>query len=108
MLVEEVDRLRLQASQRGIGDFVNVFRAAVGAASPRSIRRDVEAELGRDCDAVPKRRERLSHKFLVCERAVSFGGVEEGDAALDRRVQERDHFLPVARCVVDARHPHAA
>ena len=40
-------------------------------------------------------RERLAHQLLVRERAVDLGGVEEGDAALDGRADQRDHLLLV-------------
>ena len=51
---------------------------------------DVEAELGGDHHLVADRRERLADQLLVGEGAVDLGGVEEGDAALDRRADQRD------------------
>ena len=54
---------------------------------------DVEAELGGDHDLVAHRLQRLADDLLVGERAVDLGGVEEGDAALDRRADQRDPFL---------------
>ncbi len=57
---------------------------------------DVEAELGGDHDLVAERRQRLADEFLVGERAVDLGGVEEGDAALDGRADQRDR-LPASR-----------
>ena len=57
---------------------------------------EVEAELRRDHDLVADRRERLADELLVRERAVDLRGVEERDAALDRRADERDHLAAVA------------
>ena len=51
---------------------------------------DAEAEFGGDDHLVAERREGLADHFLVGEGAVDFGGVEEGDAALDRRADQRD------------------
>ena len=45
---------------------------------------DVEAELGGDHHPVAHRPQRLADHLLVGEGAIDLGGVEEGDAALDR------------------------
>ena len=37
--------------------------------------------------------QRLADHLLVGERAIDLGGVEEGDAALDRRADQRDALL---------------
>jgi hypothetical protein len=44
---------------------------------------DVEAELGGDDDLVADGREGFADELFVDEGAVDFGGVEEGDAAVD-------------------------
>ena len=62
---------------------------------PRSCPVEVEAELRRDHDLVADGLERLADELLVRERPVDLRGVEEGDAALDRRADQRDHLLPV-------------
>ena len=55
-----------------------------------------------------ERLQRLAHEFLVGERAVDFGGVEEGDAALHRRPDERDHLAAVRRRTTVVVQAHAA
>ena len=52
---------------------------------------EIVAELGGDHDLVPDGGQRFAHQFLVRERTVDLGGVEEGDAALDGRTDQRDH-----------------
>ena len=69
---------------------------------------ELEAELGGDHHLVAERRERLADQFLVGERAVDLGGVEEGDAALDGRADQRDHLALVRRRAVAEAQPHAA
>ena len=53
------------------------------------------AELGGDHDLVAERREGFADELLVRERAIDFGGIEEGDAALDGRADQRDRILLV-------------
>ena len=45
--------------------------------------RIVEAEFGRDDEATADAGEGFTENFLVGERTVSFGGIEEGDAMID-------------------------
>ena len=40
----------------------------------------VETELRGDLHLPAKRSERFANEFLVCERAIDFGGIEERDA----------------------------
>ena len=47
-------------------------------------------------------------ELLVGVRAVDLGGVEEGDAAVHRGAEQRDHLLPVGLVAVAAGHAHAA
>ena len=57
---------------------------------------------------VADRRESLADELLVGERAIDFGGVEEGHASLDRRPDERDHLLLVRGRAVGKAQAHAA
>ena len=88
VLIEQVDASVLSRLQRGLGDLPDVLRPAV-QADVRERPAECVAELGRDHDLVAERRQRLADQFLVRERAVGLGGVEEGDAALDRRADQR-------------------
>jgi hypothetical protein len=87
MLVQQVDHLDPQPLQRAFDGASYAFGATV---EPVGIK--VVAELGGDDDVPPERLQRLAHQFLVRERAVDLGGVEEGDAALYGHPDERDHL----------------
>ena len=47
---------------------------------------DVEAELGGDDHFVPVGSKRFAHQFLVRVRPIDFGGVEESNTAVNRRM----------------------
>ena len=57
---------------------------------------ELEAELGRDHHLIANGRERFADELLVGERTVRLGGVEERDAAVDGRSNDRDAVLAVA------------
>ena len=69
---------------------------------------ELEPELGGDHHLAAERRERLAHQLLVGEGAVDFRRVEEGDAALDGRADQRDHLCLVGGRAVAEAHAHAA
>ncbi len=52
--------------------------------------------------------EAFADQFFVDEGSVHLGGVEKGDAALDRLAQQRDHFVFVAGRPEAEAHAHAA
>ena len=109
MLIEEVDRLGPQPLQRGFGHLPDALGPAVEPVrTARAARTKVVAELGGDDDALPERLERLADEFFVGERAIDLGGVEEGDAALYRRTDQRDHLLAVRSRATVMIHAHAA
>ena len=67
-----------------------------------------EPELGGDDDVVAHRLQRLADQLLVVEGAVDLGGVEEGDAAVDRGAEERDHLVARRSRAERLAHAHAA
>ena len=69
---------------------------------------DVEAELGGDLDPVTDGLERLADDLLVGEGAVDLGGVEKGDAPIDRRPDQFDGVGVAQRVAVAEIEPHAA
>src|SRR5262249_33814919 len=69
---------------------------------------DLESELRSDYHLVPKWSESLAHEFFVGERAVHLGGIEEGDAALQRRPNQRDPLLLLHRPAIGRTQPHTA
>ena len=94
VLIEQVDAIGAQPFQRRIGDLPDMLRPAVHA-KVRDRRAECVAELGRDHDLVAERSEGFAHEFLVPVRAIGLGGVEECDAALDRRSDQPDRILRV-------------
>ena len=99
VLIEEIDDIGPEALERGFGDLPDALGLAVESyilACASSVI-DVESELGGDDDLVAERSERLADEFLVGERAIDLGGVEEGDAALDGCAKQSDHLLLVRK-----------
>src|SRR6266542_4941022 len=109
VLVEEVDHIDPESLERGLCDLLDVLGPAVEAAPVCfTFEGGLEAELRGDHDLAAEGRQRLAHELLVRERPVDLGGVEEGDAVLDRRTDEREHLLLVCRRAVAKAHSHAA
>ena len=69
---------------------------------------EIEPELGGNHHLLAERRERFAHQFLVDERTIDFSRIEQGDAAFDRRPDQRDHRLLVGSRTVAIAHAHAA
>jgi hypothetical protein len=57
-------------------------------------------ELGRDHDLVAERGESFADDRLNLIRAVSLGGIEEGDAALGDSADQLDRILRVGRLAI--------
>ena len=93
MLVEEVDGVGLQTLERAFDDLLDVVGAAVGGC-PLAVVVGIglESELGGDDDVFAEGSESFADDFFVDVGAVDFGGVEEGDAALDGGADELDGF----------------
>jgi len=106
VLVEEVNGLDSEPLERALDALLDRLRPAVEAGALAG--REIEAELRRDHDPVADGGESLADELFVGERAVDLGGVEEGDAAFDRRPDQRDHRLFVAGRAVAGAHRHAA
>ena len=95
--------------ERGLGDLLDVLRPAVEADHPgppsgSSAKPNFVAMTTLPAEG----RERLADELFVRERAVDLGGVEERDAALDGRPDQRDHLLLVGGRTVAEAHAHAA
>jgi hypothetical protein len=109
VLIEEIDRIDVEPFQRALRDLLDVLRPAVHAELfALAGRVEFEPELRGDHQPVAERGERLAHELFVHERAVRLRGVEERDAELDRRAEERDHLPSVRRLAVRGRRPHTA
>ena len=101
MLIQQVDRIDLEPPERRLGHIPNVLRAAVESALTVGFER--EAELRGDDDLAVERRERFADQFLVDERAIRLGGVEERDAAFHGGTDQRNPGLLVdGRSIAEA------
>ena len=74
----------------------------------RAVRIDAEAKLRRDDNFIADRCECFTNKFLVRERTVRLGRVEERYTALDGGANERDRIVPVSRGAVGGAQTHRA
>src|SRR6266542_330869 len=109
VLVKEVDRVDPESLERGLCDLLDVLGPAVeGAPVCLAVEGGLEAELGGEHNLAAEGRQRLAHELLVRERPVDLGGVEEGDDAIERGPNERDHLPLVRWRAVAKAHPHAA
>ena len=108
MLVEKVDTVGGEPAERALDRLADVLRPAVQARDRAVL--DLEAELGRDDDAIALALERAAQQLLVRVRAVDLGRVEEGHAELDGPVDGGDGLALVALLggAVGLAHPHAA
>lgn len=104
VLVEQVDMVGAQALETGFGHGADVLGAAVQAGIGARI---PEAELGGDHQLVAVRRQGLAEQVFIGVRAVHFGGVEEGHAAFNGRVQQGDALAALDRLAIGMGQAHA-
>ena len=107
VLVEQVDGVGAQAAQRAVDGGADVVWPAADAGL-LAVLVEGEPELGGDDDVVADRLERLADELLVVEGAVDLGGVEQGDAPVDRGPEERDHLVARRSRAERLAHAHAA
>src|SRR5205085_5854638 len=90
VVLVEVDVLHAQPTQRRVDRLADVRpRAACSRAVPH-----VAAELRREQDAVAPALEHAPEQLLTAPAvAVDVGGVEEADALVERRVDDRTRLL---------------
>ena len=107
VLVEEIDMIGLQPTERPVDGLANRPRPAVAFGADLLAAFEAEAEFRRDDDLVAPILQRPADELLVGERAIALGGVEERAAELDRPMKRRDRLAFVSRAVGLA-HAHAA
>src|SRR5438552_9586615 len=98
MLVVEIDHVDPEPFQRRVACRANVLRPSVDT-DPTAVRSPFVAELGREHDAVTPVCDRAADELLVVPYAVHVGGIDEGDAELDRPVDRLDRLSLVLRTV---------
>ena len=108
MLVVQVDVVSAEALQGALDGGADVRRGAVDHAGSASGVRH-QAELRRHHDLIAATLDRPPDQFLVEEGAVDLGGVEVGDAQIQRPVDGADRLdLAAFTGVVVAGHRHGA
>ena len=91
VLVVQVDVVGAEPLEGALDGGADVGRAAVGDAGPAAGVGD-EAELGGHHDLVAAASDGLADQFLAVERAVDLGGVDVGDAQVQRAVDSADRL----------------
>jgi hypothetical protein len=109
MLIEEVDGFDFEPLEGAFDCLLNVIRLAIEArrSGPVIAATEIESELGGDHNFATVRSESFAYKLFVGEWAVDFGGVKEGDAAVDGGVKKSGHLLLVFGRTVGKAHSHA-
>src|SRR6185437_4917517 len=105
MLIEQVDYAGFEALQSSVSDGSDPFRGTIQTLARYSI---FEAELRSNNDLVANWSERLTDKFFICERAVSFRGVEERHTAVIGSANHLDGFTFFGRGAISEAESHAA
>jgi len=108
VLIEQINGIDLEPLKRGVDDLFDVLRPAVQAALLAGRRIEIETELGRNHHFTLKGSERLTHQFFVGEGTIDFGGIEECNATLDGRSDQRNSVRLVDRRPVAEAQSHAA
>ena len=113
MLIEQVDDIDLEPFERAFDGLLDVIGPAVQAwrafhPAGIGIRAEIEAEFGGDHDLLAEGREGFADQLFVSERAVDFGGIEEGNASFDGGVEKGGHFLLIFGRAIGKAHSHAA
>src|SRR5205085_7601058 len=109
MLVEQIDRIDTESLERRLSDLLDVLGPAIQGAPPVAIAGvRLPAELGCDHYLPVEWSESFAHEFLVRERTVDLGSIEERDAALHGGLEKRDHVPLVFGRAVRPAHSHAA
>jgi hypothetical protein len=109
VLIEEIDDIDPQALERGLGNLLDVLRPAVQPLpGPRLPSGLISKPNLVAMTTFPRKGSRPRPEFFVVERAVDLGRVEEGDAALDGRAEQRDRILLLRETAVGKGHSHAA
>jgi hypothetical protein len=106
VLVEQVDVVGAQPSQRALDGLGEVLWAAIEPGAGGAV--VAEAELGGNHDLIADGREPFADDVFVAERPVRLGRVEERDAAVDGGAQHRDRSVALGGLAVVRAQAHAA
>jgi hypothetical protein len=108
VLIEQIDGFDLQPLERGLGDLLDVRWLTIqGSQAWPTVGIRREAELGGNHHLPAERRQCFPKEFFVGEWTIDFRRIEEGDAAVNRRVQKSDHLPLVGDRAFMMAHSHA-
>jgi hypothetical protein len=107
VLVQQVDGVGPQATQRAVDGGADVLRSA-GDPGLVAALVEGEPELGGDDDVLANGLQCLTDQLFVVEGAVDLGGVEQGDAPVHCGPEERDHLVSWRSWAERLTHAHAA
>ena len=106
VLIQKIEPIGLQSGQRSVGDLPDVRGTAV---EPRLLAAlELETKLGRNHHLIANRAEGLADEYFIRERSVGFGGIEERDATVNRRADDRNALVTAGGRPVTEAEPHAA
>src|SRR6476660_6305268 len=108
MLVQQIDDLNTQSLQRSLGGLADGVPMAAQAGVRLGRWIDCKAELGRNSDLVAHVAQSFADNLLVGKGTIDFGGIEEGDAQIDCRSDQRDALYVGERVAVSGIQAHAA
>ncbi|MNT23832.1 hypothetical protein D3C72_1592710 [compost metagenome] len=106
VLVKQIDVIGLQSTQRALDRNPDVLGAAVKNLLLIVVAKG-EAKLGGDDHLIAHRCQGFAHHLFVQVRAVHLGGIEERDASVNRRSDQRNGLLCVSRGAVAMAQAHA-
>jgi hypothetical protein len=85
MLIIQIDGLKPETLERGLGDLLDVLWPAIQTYRT-SIRIELVPEFGGDHHLPAERRQRFTQEFFVGEGTVDFSSIEEGDTTVNRSI----------------------
>jgi hypothetical protein len=106
VLVEQVDALHAQPTQRVLDGCLDVLRLAVQPGGAAAV--EGEPEFGGDDNLLTQRSQGLADKLFVAERAIDLSSVKESDAEIDGGTDEGDAVLLADCRAVGVAESHAA
>ena len=106
VLVVEVNVVDPQSLERAFAGHAHMLRPAVDAASALAVCTTHESKFGGDIHLVASIANCIANQFLILERAIGIGGIEEIDSQFQCPVNGRDRFCVVSRTIGIA-HAHA-
>jgi len=99
VLIEQVDGIGFKTLKRSLSHLLDVLRLAIEPWKSS----EIESKFCGNHHLLAERGKGFAYEFFIGEWAVNFGRVEESDATLDSRADQRDTlFLVYSRAIAKA------